>query len=149
MEATLAALGGILLRAIPTLLIVVLLHFYLKFMFFKPLHKVLQSRYDATEGARRIAAESLERASAKVAEYEAAMREARAQVYQAQEQVHRRLEEQRTAEVQKARERAEASVREARAQLQMDMETAKATLSAESERIAERIADTVLRRRTA
>src|SRR6266545_6812914 len=126
MEATLAALGGILLRAIPTLLIVVLLHFYLKFMFFKPLHKVLQSRYDATEGARRIAAESLERASAKVAEYEAAMREARAQVYQAQEQVHRRLEEQRTAEVQKARERAEASVREARAQLQMDMETAKA-----------------------
>ena len=56
MEATLHALSGILLRAIPTFLIVVFLHFYLKYMFFKPLGKVLQARYEATEGARLAAA---------------------------------------------------------------------------------------------
>ncbi len=55
MEATLAALGGILLKAIPTLLIVLLLHFYLKATFFKPLEKVLHERYNATEGSRKMA----------------------------------------------------------------------------------------------
>jgi F-type H+-transporting ATPase subunit b len=48
MEATLHALSGILLRAVPTFLIVIFLHFYLKYMFFKPLDKVLQARYEAT-----------------------------------------------------------------------------------------------------
>ena len=72
------ALSGILLRAIPTFLLVVFLHFYLKYMFFKPLDKVLHARYEATEGARLRAAESLEKAAAKTAEYEAAMRTARA-----------------------------------------------------------------------
>ena len=63
------ALGGILLRAVPTFLLVVLLHFYLKSMFFKPLAKVLQARYEATEGARKLAEQSLEQAAAKTAKY--------------------------------------------------------------------------------
>ena len=49
MEATLRALSGILLHAIPTFLLVIFLHFYLKYMFFKPLGKVLQARYDDGE----------------------------------------------------------------------------------------------------
>ena len=59
------ALGGILLHAIPTLLMVVFLHFYLKSIFFKPLEKVLHQRYEATEGARKLAQQSLEEAAAK------------------------------------------------------------------------------------
>ena len=65
MDSTLHALGGILLRATPTFFLVFLLCFYLKKVFFKPLEKVLQERYDATEGARRLAEKSMERASAK------------------------------------------------------------------------------------
>ena len=42
MEETLRQLGGILLRAVPTFILVVLLHFYLKFIFFKPLQRVLR-----------------------------------------------------------------------------------------------------------
>ena len=76
MDAMLQALGGILLKAVPTFLLVVLLHFYLKGVFFKPLRKVLRQRYEATEGARKLAAESLERAAAKTAEYATAMRAA-------------------------------------------------------------------------
>jgi len=45
MDETLRALGGILLRAIPTFVLVVLLHFYLKFVFFKPLQRVLRQRW--------------------------------------------------------------------------------------------------------
>src|ERR1035437_10711175 len=91
MDATLLALGGILLKAVPTFLLVLLLNFYLKAVFFKPLEKVLRERYEATEGARKLAAESMERAAARTAEYEAAVRAARAEVYQAQEQIHTQL----------------------------------------------------------
>ena len=73
MEETLRQLGGILLRAVPTFIFVVLLHLYLKYIFFKPLERVLRERYDATEGARKLAEESIARAAQKADEYEAAI----------------------------------------------------------------------------
>ena len=149
MEATLHALGGILLKAVPTFLLVVLLHFYLKGVFFKPLQKVLRQRYEATEGARKLAAESLERAAAKTAEYEAAMRAARAEIYQAHEQLHKRLQEGESAQLTAARRRAEAAVEEAKTLLATDVQTAKARLALESDRLANQIAESILRRNAA
>lgn len=146
MEATLHALSGILLRAIPTFLIVVFLHFYLKYMFFKPLGKVLQARYEATEGARLAAAESLEKAAAKTGEYEAAIRAARAEVYQTQEQLHRRMQAEQSAQVQAAREQADAAVRHAKAELAAEIAQAKQDLAAQSDALASQIADVILHR---
>jgi len=146
MEATLHALSGILLRAIPTFLLVFFLHFYLKYIFFKPLGKVLHARYEATEGARLRAAESLERAAAKTAEYEAALRAARSEVYQTQEQLHRRLQEEQAAQVHAAREQTEAAVRDAKAQLAAEIARAKTDLAAESGALAGQIADALLNR---
>src|SRR5271168_164107 len=118
MEATLHALSGILLKAIPTFLLVIVLHFYLKYMFFKPLEKVLRARYEATEGAQKRAAESLQRAADRTAEYEAALRAAQA----------------------------EAAVRQAREQLAAEILQAKAGLAAQSDTLANQIADTILSR---
>ena len=59
----LQALGGTLLNAVPTFILVVLLHFYLKSLFFKPLGKVLHERYEATAGARLAAEKSMGRAA--------------------------------------------------------------------------------------
>ena len=146
MEATLHALGGILLKAVPTFLLIVLLHFYLKGIFFKPLQKVLRQRYEATEGARKLAAESLDRAAAKTAEYQAAMRAARGEIYQAQEQLHKRLQDGEFAELTAARRRAQAAVEEAKAQLSSDVEAAKAGLARDSELLANQIAESILRR---
>ena len=149
MDAMLHAPGGILLKAIPTFLLVVLLHFYLKGLLFKPLQKVLRRRYEATEGARKLAGESLERAAAKTAEYQAAMRAARGEIYQAQEQAHKRLQEAEFAELTAARQRAEVAVREARTQLAKDVEAAKDGLARDSERLADQIAESILRRNAA
>jgi F-type H+-transporting ATPase subunit b len=149
MEATLHALSGILLRAIPTFLLVIFLHFYLKFMFFKPLEKVLHARYEATEGARLRANESLEKAAAKTAEYEAALRAARAEVYQKQEEAHRRLQDEHTAQVHAAREKAEEAVRNAKAELAIQIEQAKKDLAAQGDVLAGQIADTILNRSVA
>jgi F-type H+-transporting ATPase subunit b len=149
MDATLHALGGILLRAVPTFLLVVLLHFYLKSIFFKPLEKVLKERYAATEGARKLAEESLEKAAAKTSDYEAALRAARAEVYQSQEKRFRELQDEQSGQLAQARENAERLVKESRAQLQKDVASAQATLAGDSEVLAGRIADSILRRSAA
>lgn len=149
MDAILQALGGLLLKAVPTFVLVVLLTIYLKHVFFKPLARVLDERYRATEGARKLAQESLERASAKTAEYEEAMRRARAEVYQAQDEMRRRLAAERAEQVAQARARAEQAVGEARAQLAADADQARRSLAAEADSLAAQIADAVLSRRPA
>src|SRR5260221_508016 len=107
MDETLRQLGGILLRAVPTFLLVVLLHFYLKFIFFKPLGRILRQRYEATEGARKLAEASLAKAAEKAAEYEAALRAARAETYKELEQLRRQLQDDRAVAVREARAGAE------------------------------------------
>jgi F-type H+-transporting ATPase subunit b len=149
MDATLHALGGLLLRALPTLILVIVLHFYLKGVYFRPLERVLQQRYEATEGARRLAKESLDRASARMAEYEAAMRAARAQVYQEQEQLHKELEDREAAALSEARRQAEAAIQAAKDDLDRDLEQARAGLDLESSRLADKIAESILRRSAA
>ena len=143
------ALGGILLRAVPTFLLVIVLHFYLKSIFFKPLEKVLGQRYEATEGARKLAEQSLEQAAAKTAQYEAQLRTAKAQMYQAQEQLHKQLQEREAAAVAEARKKADGAVKLAKEQLAADVEGAKARLAADSETLANQIAETILRRNAA
>jgi F-type H+-transporting ATPase subunit b len=149
MDAMLHALGGILLRAVPTFLLVILLHFYLKIVFFKPLEKVLHQRYEATEGARKLAEQSLEQAAAKTASYEAQLRAAKAEMYQAQERLHQELQEREAAAVAEARTRADAAINLAKEQLAADVEAAKASMAADSESLANQIAETILRRNAA
>ena len=149
MEATLQALGQILLKAIPTFLLVIFLHFYLKGVFFKPFRKMLQQRYEASEGARKVAEQSLERAAAKAAEYEAALRKAKGEVYEAQGRMHQQLQDQQETELRAARQQAEAAVSRARADLAKDVEVAKDGLAGESEMLAQQIAESILRRSAA
>jgi F-type H+-transporting ATPase subunit b len=145
MDATLHALAGILLKAIPTFLLVIALHLYLKLMFFKPMEKMKHQRYEATEGARKLAEETLERVTAKTAEYEAAIRAARAEAYQAQERFYKELQEREAAELAAARQRAEGAIREARDMLAKDVAAAQASLGQESDALASKIADMLLR----
>lgn len=147
MDQTLKALGGILLNALPTLFLVLLLHLYLKRVFFQPLEKVLNERREATEGARRSAEASLALATAKTAEYETAVRDARGKLYKEQEQLRRGLREDQAAAVRQARQEASERAAEARAQLAADVEVARRSLQAESEALAEQIAGQILRGR--
>lgn len=149
MDQTLHQLGELLLRAVPTVLLVILIHFYLKGVFFKPLEKILHQRYEATEGAKKLASESLERAAGKAAEYEAAMRLARAEVYQSQEQVHRQLQEREAHSLAEARQRFDARVKEARENLRQDIERSKVQLAEETGLLADQITETILRRSAA
>jgi F-type H+-transporting ATPase subunit b len=149
MDLILHQLQELLLKAIPTFLLVILLHFYLKFVFFKPLAKTLQKRYDATEGARQVAEESLKAAAAKTAQYEAAIRAARSEIYQQQAESHKQLQEQEAAQLAAARQQADEAIQKARSALAADVEAAKAGLARDSEILAAQIADSIVKRSAA
>ena len=54
-----------MVRAIPTMLFLVFLYYYFKFMLFGPLEKVLKQREELTAGARKSAEASLAEAERK------------------------------------------------------------------------------------
>jgi F-type H+-transporting ATPase subunit b len=145
MEDTLRALGQILLKAVPTFLLVVLLYLYMAKMFFKPMERMLRRRFELTEGARKLAEQALARASARTTEYEAAIRAAKSEIYQAQEKFYKQLQDSQQEQIAAARQSAETGVREARAQLARDVEEAKLSLARSSEAMAAEIADSILR----
>jgi F-type H+-transporting ATPase subunit b len=145
MDDTLRALGEILLKAVPTFLLVFILHFYLKKVFFQPMEKMLRERFEATEGARKLADQALARASARTSEYEAAIRKVRSEIYQAQEQFYKQLQESQAAQIAAARQSAEDHIHAAKAQLARDVEAAKASLAQASDGLATEIADRMVR----
>jgi len=147
MEQTLQALGGILVKAIPTVVLVLLLHFYLKAMLFGPLEKILKQREELTEGARKAASASLAEAERKTAEYEAKLRDARAEVYREQEETRRKWLDHQATQVAEARAAMEVSVRGAKAQIATEAATARTTLLSTSSALADEIATAVLSRR--
>jgi F-type H+-transporting ATPase subunit b len=140
MEQTLEALGGILLKAIPTACILLLLYFYFKVMLFGPLDKVLKQRQELTEGARKTAERSLAAAEQKTQEYEAKFRESRSVVYKDQEETRRQWLEEQTAQASKAREDAENTVKVAREAIAVEMAAARQNLLSVSEQLADQIA---------
>ncbi len=146
MDATIKALGEILLKALPTFFLVLLLHLYLKRIFFAPLEKVLKARDAATEGARRQAARSLELAEKKASEYEESLRNARTELYKEQEQHRKQWRDEQAAAVEEARRKAALMVGDARAQIEAEAAAAKGALAAESETLAEQISRCILRR---
>jgi F-type H+-transporting ATPase subunit b len=147
MEQTLQALGGILLKAIPTIFLLLLLHFYFKAMLFGPLEKVLRQRDELTEGARKAADQSLAAAERKAQEYEAKLREARAEVYRQQEETRRKWLEDQSAQIAEAHARMAAAVRQAKEQISSEAAAAQQVLLESSSALADQIATAVLARR--
>ena len=137
--------GAILLRAIPTFILVIFLFFYLRSMFFGPLEKVLAQRRAATDGARQQAKHSLEAAEAKVAQYEAQLRAARTEVFTKVDAERKQWSDQQAAQVAVAREKALALVREARVQIAKDAADARASLATQAEALAAQITASLLK----
>jgi len=146
MEQTLEALGGILVKAIPTVVILIFLHFYLKSMLFKPLQNVLKQREELTAGAKKAAEASLTKAELKAQEYEAKLNDARAEVYKQQEETRKQWLQDQAAQAATARAHVDAKVKEARAQIASETEAARQSLRETSELLADQIATRILTR---
>ena len=144
MDSTFHALGEILLKGLPTFFLLIFLNQFLKSVFFKPLAATLAARYDATEGARKGADAAIAAAEQRVAEYEAAIRAARSEMYVEQEAANKLLRDEQSAALEKARHEAETFVLRAKAELSAEAESALASLAGHSEALADQIADSIL-----
>jgi F-type H+-transporting ATPase subunit b len=147
MEQTLQALAGLMVKAIPTMCFLVFLYYYLKFMLFGPLEKILKQREELTEGARKSAEASLASAERKQQDYEAKFNSARAEVYRSQEETRRQWLEDQAAAVAAARSAAEQQVRTAKEQIASDGGVARETLGSTSGALADEIATVMVARK--
>ncbi len=145
MELMLQQALGLLIQAVPTFIVVVLLHWYLKKTLFQPVENVLAERHAATEGARQKATAALAAAEKKVAEYEAKLREARTEIYKEQEAWRKSLLDEQNATVARAREENQQFISSAKASIGAEVAAAKETLSREAEQLADQIVAGVLR----
>jgi F-type H+-transporting ATPase subunit b len=149
MESTLHALGGLLLKAVPTLFLLLVVHFYLKKMFFRPMADVLAKRRAATEGLHEEAASTRAKAAEKTAAIEAQLRQARDEIYQEQEEARRRWTTEQASHLEQARNQARELIRQGRDRLDAEAAAAKKELGATADALADEIVGAVLKRSAA
>src|SRR5207244_4034555 len=135
---------SILLRAIPTFILVWVLYFYVSRAFLKPLEQTLRKRYESTAGLRKAAEARINTAEQKTASYQEALRAGAAEMYQQQEQERQKALEHRMEILKQARERAAERLARARQEIRQDTDQAKKQLERESEQMAQWILSAVL-----
>ena len=149
MDQTLHALGGIVLNGLPTFFLIIILAICVKYLYLKPLDKVLAERFRLTEGARQAAEESLRNADTKVAEYATALDQARSEIYREQAEFLKQLQKEQSGQLLSARLESDAMVADAKAAIAREAQAAQQGLELQSETLAGQIADAILARRAA
>jgi F0F1-type ATP synthase membrane subunit b/b' len=149
MDKTLHDLGGIVLNGLPTCVLIGVLAICVRYLYLKPLEKVLAERFRLTEGARKAAEDSLKSADTKIAEYEAALAEVRGEIYREQAEFLSRLHAEQAERVQAVRTESEQKIAAAKDSIAKEAETAREGLASQSDTLAAQIADAILGRRAA
>jgi F-type H+-transporting ATPase subunit b len=145
MDAILRQIGELLISAIPTIIGLLIVWTGYRFIVHGKLQQVLEQRHALTEGAIERAQQEIAAAEARTAEYEQRVREARAQIYKAQQANRQRIMDERNAALAEARKHAGETVKKARSVLEKDMLDAKAVLEQQANVLADRVIETVLK----
>jgi len=144
MDQTLQQLGGLLLGAVPTVIMLALLYALYRTLVHKPLRRVLEERRSKTEGAVEKSQADIAAAAARTSEYERRLREARAAVFRAQEQRLQTVAQARASAVNQARTNAQAQVQAAKAEIESERAVAQQSLQAQAQELAKEIVRRVL-----
>ena len=138
------AIGELLLNAVPTILIFLGLVISFHYMVYLPLQKVLAERHARTAGAVEKAKTDIAAAEAKTADYERALREARADLFRQQEAQRKSALERRDKAIAAAREQATVKIKSAKAEIQKEAAVATAGLEGQAEALAQQVIQRVL-----
>lgn len=137
-------LGGLFLAAVPTVIIVFLFYFFLRWSFFQPMERVLSERHKRAEGARSEAEASRVAAHEKQRIYNESLKKARAEVFAEQETQRRRALDERQAAINNSRAAAQSALQEAKKGIAADVQEARAELQRSSGTLANDIAEAIL-----
>ncbi len=142
-------LGGLILQAVPTVLLVFLFYVFLRASFFKPLERVLAERNSRIAGARRDAEAAQASAQEKFQAHREALKKARAEIYSEQEAARRSVLEARAALVRSSRNQANEEIRAAKERIAAELAAVRTELEKESQALAREIVRVILRRSSA
>jgi len=149
MESTLHDLGQLLLKAIPTLFLLLVVHFYLKRMFFRPMSEVLAKRRASTDGLREKADAMRASALEQTKSIEEQLRQAREVIYQEQEEARRGWTADQGAQLEAARKQARELTQQSKHQLDDEAAVAGNQLAETSDALADQIVNALLERTSA
>lgn len=149
MDPTLKALTNLLLQAVPTIFFLILLTIYLKYVFFRPLERILTKRHQQTEGVRKLAEKAFAAADHKTSEFERLLLAAKTELYREQEAQRKRWLADQAHALADARRQAELRIEEARRELAVESERATADLAIQARELAKQMITTLVGRRAA
>jgi len=149
MESTLNSLGQLLLKAVPTIVLLVIVHFYLKWVFFRPMAGVLAKRREATQGQRESADALRAKAEEQTRSIEERLRQAREAIYQEQEEARRGWISEQEAHLDQARQHARELIHQSKQQLDAETVEARGKLEPYAGTLADQITSTLLERTSA
>jgi F-type H+-transporting ATPase subunit b len=149
MDATLHALGDLLIKAIPTAAFFIFLCFYLQKVFFQPVARILEERRKQTEGVRELARRAMEAADRKTSEFEHALYMARADIHHEHEKLRQQWIQEQAERIAQARAEADRQIEEARRQISAELERAETEAASSVNALSEQIVNSLLRRRAA
>ena len=145
MDAILRQIGELLVSSIPTIIALLIVWVGYRFIIYGKLKQVLAQRRALTQGAIEQAQKEIAVAETRTLEYEQKVREARTQIFRAQQANRQRVMDERNAALAEARKQAGETSKRARAVLEKDVAEAKAVLEQQANALADRVIETVLK----
>jgi len=144
MQEIFQQLQGYFIGAVPTALLFLMLVLAYQFLIQGPLSAALKERRAQTEGAVEAAHKAIEKAEARAAEYDAKLRQARAEIFRAREERIKQWSAERDAALDAARKTAGARVSQAKAELDGEAEKARLLVQASVAELASQVVHAVL-----
>ena len=141
----LTQIGDMILQALPVIVLIWIFFLFLKATFFKPIEKILAERSARIEGARLEAERSLGAANEKAKAYQDALKKARAEVYAEQDQLRRKVLDERAEVVREARSRAQYQIKVAKEKIASDYSAARQQVESQSDSLGGELAEAILR----
>lgn len=139
-------LGTLFLDAVPTIIVVLLFYWFLRWAFFQPIQKAMAERTARMEGARAEAAAVESAARQELDTYHEALRRARAEIYGQQEAARQEALEGRAKLLKAMNARAQEEVKAAKGRIAADLASARAQVEREMPALAAEIARAIVER---
>ncbi|MGA8766533.1 MAG: ATP synthase F0 subunit B [Candidatus Acidiferrales bacterium] len=137
-------LGKLFLGALPTVIVVLLFYFFLRWAFFGPIQKAMAERSARIEGARAEAAAAEAGAKQELDAYHDALRKARGEIYAEQELARQEALDNRAKLLKAMRARAQEDVNAAKKRIAAEFAAARTEVERETPALASQIARAIL-----
>lgn len=144
MDEILNQLGGLVLGAVPTMVLFILLVIAYGVLVRRPLDRILSERRERTIGAVEQAKGAIATAEAETSAYEEKLRRAKAEIFASRERRLKQWNDERDAAVEQARQSTQEQIRAAKQRIEVSVDDARKQIEGTSADLSSRVLAAVL-----